>query len=262
VTVEKKQLALPLIERKHENTLITQRAKDGYINATAMCKAANRPWGRYWETKIARDFATALSADIGIPISELIQSVSGGVPELQGTWVHPQVAIHLAQWLSPQFAVQVTQWVFDWISGGPKVVERLPYHLRRYVANMTGIPKTHFSMLQELTYGLIAPMEAQGYTLPDHMVPDISEGKMFSKWLREEKGIDPSTFPQYQHRYEDGRVVPARLYPNSVLADFRAHFHDVWLPQRCEAYFASRDPSALTYLKPLLPKPATPALVA
>ena len=80
--------------------------------------------------------------------------------------------------------------MFEWISGGPKVVERLPYHLRRYVANMTAIPRTHFSMLQELTYGLIAPMEAQGYTLPENMVPDISEGRMFSKWLRD-KGIDP-----------------------------------------------------------------------
>jgi hypothetical protein len=120
---KKAQLPLPLIEREHANTLIRQRAKDGYINATAMCKAANRPWSRYWEVKTSKDFAAALSADLGIPISELVQSVSGGTPELQGTWVHPQVAIHLAQWLSPQFAVQVTQWVFEWISGGPKVVE-------------------------------------------------------------------------------------------------------------------------------------------
>jgi KilA-N domain len=255
MAIENKQLPLPLIQRKHANTLITQRAKDGYINATAMCKAANRPWSRYWDVKASKDFADALSADVGIPISELIQSVSGGVPELQGTWVHPQVAIHLAQWLSPQFAVQVTTWVFEWISGGPKIVERLPYHLRRYVANMTAIPRTHFSMLQELTYGLIAPMEAQGYTLPERMVPDISEGRMFSKWLRDH-GVDPSKFPTYLHRYEDGRVVEARLYPNSLLADFRAHFHEVWLPTRCKAYFRERDLTALKYLPALLPKPS------
>ena len=41
----------------------------------------------------------------------------------------------------------------------------------------------------------------------------------------------------YKHCYEDGRVVDARLYPNALLADFRAHFHEVWLPTRCEAYF-------------------------
>jgi hypothetical protein len=155
--------------------------------------------------------------------------------------------------------VQVTQWVFEWISGGPKIVERLPYHLRRYVANMTAIPRTHFSMLQELTYGLIAPMEAQGYTLPESMVPDISEGRMFCKWLRDEKGIEPNSFPSYKHRSEDGRVVDARLYPNTLLADFRAHFHDVWLPSRCEAYFAERDPKALRYLPRLLRGPTQSA---
>ena len=115
---EKAQFSLPLIERKHDATLISQRAKDGYINATAMCKAANRQFKHYNENATTKAFAAALSAEVGIPTSELIQSVSGGIPELQGTWVHPQVAIHLAQWLSPQFAVQVTQWVFEWISGG------------------------------------------------------------------------------------------------------------------------------------------------
>jgi hypothetical protein len=47
---------------------------------------------------------------MGIPITELVQSIRGGTPELQGTWVHPQVAIALAQWLSPEFAVKVTKW--------------------------------------------------------------------------------------------------------------------------------------------------------
>jgi len=250
------QMALPLIERQHGTALISQRAKDGYINATAMCKAAGKNFADYSRTGPTKAFLAELAAEMGLPITELVQSVSGGVPALQGTWVHPQVAIHLGQWLSPKFAVQVTQWVFEWISGGPKVVERLPYHLRRYVANMAAIPRTHFSMLQELTFGLVAPMEAQGYTLPERLVPDISQGRMFSDWLRKEKGIDPSTFPTYKHKYEDGRVVDARLYPNSLLADFREHFQNVWLPQRAEAYFKERDDKALKYLPALLPKPA------
>ena len=48
----------------------------------------------------------------------LIQPLKGGVaPKQQGTWVHPKVAINLAQWLSPQFAVQVSTRVFDWMEG-------------------------------------------------------------------------------------------------------------------------------------------------
>ncbi len=258
---KKNQLPFPFIERKHANKLINQRAKDGYINATAMCEAAERPWGRYWETKQAKEFAAALSVDIGIPISDLIQSFKGGNAQLQGTWVHPQVAINLAQWLSPQFAVQVTTWVFEWLSGGSKVVERLPYHLRRYVANINAMPKTHFSMLQELTYILIAPLESGGYTLPENMLPDISEGRMFSDWLRKQ-GIDPGKFPTYRHAYEDGRVVEARLYPNQYLADFRAHFHNVWLPTKSQTYFAIRDPKALPHLQPLLPTPTKKKAIA
>lgn len=246
------QSILPFIERKHANTLIQQRAKDGYINATAMCVAAGKRWAKYNENLSTVAFVQALEAKTGIRTSELIQSVRGGNPQIQGTWVHPQVAIHLAQWLSPEFAVQVSEWVFEWLSGGPKVVERLPYHLRRYVANMTAIPRTHFSILQELTYGLIAPMEADGYTLPENLVPDISQGQMFCRWLREEKGIEPKDFPDYAHKYEDGRVVQARLYPNELLADFRAHFHDVWIPKRAHKYFEERDPEALPYLPKLL----------
>jgi hypothetical protein len=41
-----------------------------------------------------RSTQVALSADIGIPTSELIQSLKGGNGP-QGTWVHPKVSIHL-----------------------------------------------------------------------------------------------------------------------------------------------------------------------
>jgi hypothetical protein len=91
--------------------------------------------------------------------------------------VHPQVAIHLAQWLSPKFAVLVSKWVYDWISSGASpAASRLPFHVRRYVANQQNVPVGHFSVLTEMTLGLIGPMEADGYTLPERMWPDISEG--------------------------------------------------------------------------------------
>lgn len=255
------QYALPLIEHEHKGVLVPQRAKDGYVNATAMCKAVGKNWADYNRIGPTRAFLAELSSEMALPIAELIQSVSGGTPHLQGTWVHPYVAINLGQWLSPQFAVAVSRWVTDWMSGGPQIVERLPYHLRRYVANMAAVPRTHFSVLQELTYGLIAPMEAQGYSLPDNLLPDISQGKMFSNWLRKEKGIDPTGFPSYTHRYEDGRAVPARLYPNELLADFREHFQSVWLPERSHSYFEERDPKALQYLPALLEAPDAPKLL-
>ena len=82
-----------------------------------------------------------------------------------------------------------------------------------------------------MTFGLIGPLESQGYALPERMLPDISMGKMFCKWLRDAKGMDTKALPTYDHRYADGRVVQAKLYPNSVLADFRRHFNEEWLPK-------------------------------
>ena len=163
------------------------------------------------------------------------------------------MAIDLAQWLSPEFAVKVTKWVFDWMSG--KIPGgNLPYHLRRYMANMTQVPAGHWSMLNEMTISLIAPLEQMGYVMPDTMVPDISEGRMFSGWLRKH-GHDPDSMPSYPHTYEDGRLVHPRAYPNAVLQHFRRHFIEEWMHKRAISYFGERDPEAVPYLEQLLALP-------
>ena len=247
------QISLPLVQYEIEKEVIHQRVRDGYVNATAMCKAAGKKWNDYYRLATTDPFVAELSSETGIPATELIQSVRGGDPTLQGTWVHPQVAINLAQWLSPRFAVLVSKWVVDWMSGNVPG-GNLPYHLRRYMANMSNVPAGHFSMLNEMTINLIAPLEQLGYVLPDSMVPDISEGRMFSKWLRD-NGHDPDSMPSYNHHYEDGRVVPARAYPNRVLADFRRHFVEVWMSTKAISYFGPRDPKAVPYLDRLLALP-------
>lgn len=242
-----------LIPRQAQGAVIHQRPNDGYINATAMCQAAGREFKHYNENKTTKAFISALASEVGIPTSVLVQSVSGGDPRLQGTWVHPQVAIHLAQWLSPQFAVQVTQWVYDWMSGKAKPVQpAVPYHLRRYIANQHNLPVGHFSILAEMITSLIGPMELMGYTLPEHLLPDISEGRMFCRWLRDNHGVDTDALPTYLHLYEDGRRVRAKAYPEDLLPAFRKHFREEWLPKHAEQYFRGRDSEALAYLPKLL----------
>ncbi len=247
------QLKLSLIERNTENDMpIQQRLMDGYINATELCQASGKSFADYSRLKSTNDFINELSSDMGIPISELIQIVRGGVSRFQGTWVHPQVAINLAQWASPKFAVLVSKWVFEWMSGNIPNAGKLPYHLQRYMINRTQIPPTHFSIFNELVYNLIAPLEDYGYELPDSMVPDISEGKMFAGWIRRVKKLNPDDFPRYKHTYPDGRSFPARLYPNELLAEFREHFHNVWLVKNAPMYFAQRDTNALPYLRKMI----------
>jgi hypothetical protein len=52
------------------------------------------------------------------PIDLLIKTITTGVNENRGTWVHPQVAINIAQWISPQFDVKVSAWVYEIMTTG------------------------------------------------------------------------------------------------------------------------------------------------
>lgn len=255
------QVELALIPHRVENRIVRQRALDGYINATAMCKAAGKLFGDYSRLRSTKEFLEALSLDMGIPISKLVEQFRGKPAHLQGTWVHPQVAIHLAQWLSPEFAVQVSRWVFEWMSGR-LARENMPEHVRRYAINQPKIPPTHFSMLNQMTFRLLGPLEIQGYIVPAKLMPDIALGMMFSKWLRA-KGENPDAFPTYRHRFLPGDPRPtvnARLYPNRLMTDFNQQL-DRWIMGRAREYFGNRDENAIVPLDrvvaslPKLPSP-------
>jgi len=243
------QSQLPLIDHRVENRIVRQRAVDGYINATEMCRAAGKLFGHYHENKTTKAFLAALSSDIGIPISLLVEPVRGGPMDSRGTWVHPLVATHLAQWLSPEFAVRVAKWIYEWMSGRA-ASQDVPAHIRRYTMNQHKIPATHFSMLNQMIFRLLAPLETQGYVLPDKLMPDISLGKIFSNQLRE-RGHDPDSFPKYLHEFPDGRTVYARLYPNELMTEFN-EMVDEWLRVRAHKYFKDRDQRAIQPLDRVL----------
>ena len=103
-------------------------------------------------------------------------------------------------------------------------------------------------MLNEIYLALLAPLEENDIILPDNMMPDISTGRMFSDFLRM-KGIDPNSFPTYEHEFDDTRpTVHARLYPIEYLPDFRGYFHTEWMAERAEHYFRDRFPKALPFV--------------
>lgn len=249
------QYDLDLIQRRYRDSVIEQRASDGYVNATAMCRAALKVFSGYSRLDTTQAFLKALSADVQIHTSELIQSVKGGDPHAQGTWVHPQVAIHLAQWLSPDFAVLVSRWVVEWMSGrGGSGRSRLPYHLQRYMDNRQNVPEDHFSILVEMTQAFLAPLEECGIELPESVLPDISQGKMFCAWLRD-NGYDPDSFPTYRHVFSSGRkTIEPKAYPIDLLPQFRRFLYNEWMPKRMPDYVRQRIPEALPYLPRLLPK--------
>ena len=96
-----------LIPRKNDGFVIHQRAKDGYVNATAMCKAAGKMIGHWSQNAGNQKVLASLASRIGIPISELVTVNMGGAPDVKGTWVYPKVALHLANWCSEDFYAAV-----------------------------------------------------------------------------------------------------------------------------------------------------------
>ena len=92
--------------------IIESRDSDGYIDVTNLCTAGKKKfndWNRLDKTKA---FLKELSSSAGIPAVELITQNTGGNGN-RHTWVHPQVAINIAQWISPQFDVKVSSWVLE-----------------------------------------------------------------------------------------------------------------------------------------------------
>jgi hypothetical protein len=104
--------------RNYNAVTIYQRRPDRYMDATAMCKANGRLWADYWRLETTKEFVAELSSVMGIPITGMVQTRQGGIPEQQGTWVHPRLAIHLAQWCSPRFAVVVSGWLEELLTTG------------------------------------------------------------------------------------------------------------------------------------------------
>lgn len=97
---------------KLQNISITSRTSDGYINATQLCKAGNKMFGTYYRRKRTKDFLKKLVNDVQNDISLLIKYKTG-YGSNQITWVHPQVAINIAQWISPEFDLKVSKWVYE-----------------------------------------------------------------------------------------------------------------------------------------------------
>jgi hypothetical protein len=91
------------------NQIIQFREIDNYINATQLCKAGGKKLSHWINLDNTKELINILASNAGIPALDLIDKKVGG--NHNGTWIHPDLAIQLAQWLSPQFSIQVSCWI-------------------------------------------------------------------------------------------------------------------------------------------------------
>jgi hypothetical protein len=107
---------------KHElnSIVVEQRVADGFINGTAMCVAHGKLIKEWLSNQSTLELLKALTIDIGFevkggnsPLSsatrvsaafpDLIVSKRGSPENGGGVWLHPDLAIQLAQWCNPFF---------------------------------------------------------------------------------------------------------------------------------------------------------------
>lgn len=77
----------------------------GYVNATLACRANGKRLDNYFRQEKTEAFIQETSIVTSLSRELLIIVIQGrGDVVEQGTWVHPNVAMNLAQWISPKFA--------------------------------------------------------------------------------------------------------------------------------------------------------------
>jgi hypothetical protein len=118
------------------NGITVLAREDGFINATAICKAGGKQF-KHWNSlestkelvKVLEDSENLKNGQEfknvgyilkdGITTFKTIQSTKG---KYGGSWIHPDLAVQLAQWISPTFALQVSRWVRELALTGSVIV--------------------------------------------------------------------------------------------------------------------------------------------
>ncbi|NEP61198.1 MAG: KilA-N domain-containing protein [Symploca sp. SIO2G7] len=124
--------------REVNGVIVEQRMPDGFINGTAMCTAYGKKINSWFRTRDTLELFEVLAIDLSTPINysdlsnldvsrlsgtkyskifpDLVFSRGGSPENGGGTWLHPDLAIQLAQWCNKLFAIQVSRWVREWMT--------------------------------------------------------------------------------------------------------------------------------------------------
>jgi hypothetical protein len=225
-----------LISRSWNGTPISRRTTDGYVNATAMCKANGKHWNDYWRLDRATEYLEALSDETGISVSKLCLTMRGS--SHQGTWIHPRVAVDLARWISAPFAVWMDGWFLDELEkrtagtagSAPKQdqLESWKHFHDRIDLTHSSVPSGFFCVFQESAQ-MIVPMIRADVIISDRVIPDISVGRVWSKyWKDNEFDLKYGRRLKYDHNYPDyypqaaSNPQPSYAYPDASLGEFRS----------------------------------------
>ncbi|MEA5520790.1 KilA-N domain-containing protein [Limnoraphis robusta] len=235
-------------EHKVGELVVSQRKSDGYISATKLARAYENKIGKYknpnqwFEKDRTNEYVELLSDKTGLEVYELVQKKGQG--KKIETWIHPKLAVSFAMWLSPEFEMMVSEWVEQWLftSQTPTTSELLHPYQRVWYQRLilfeqkTKLPNGTWCIFEQISK-LMRDLEAKGVPLHDKATIDISVGRAWCHWLREEENYDTSSIDQYPHYYPDKRGVQlVNIYPFELLGKFHQWLQDTYIPSKFPAY--------------------------
>ena len=126
--------------RPVNGVIVEQKRADGFINATAMAVAHGKDVENWLKTDETFELVAALARRLNIKSNSskkrnsdstrvsatypTLVIVKRGSPELGGgTWIHPKLAISLAQKCNPDFALLVSDWIEEWLTTGKNPIQ-------------------------------------------------------------------------------------------------------------------------------------------
>jgi len=97
---------------KDGRTPIVYARKNGYINATKLCRAGGKEFTSWKKTdKYEECLETVKKCNNGMPSSEILINVTKGPLNQRGVYVHPDMIKVIAHWINKSFYSQVCKYV-------------------------------------------------------------------------------------------------------------------------------------------------------
>lgn len=182
--------------------------KNVMVNATEMAKTFGKYPKDFLVNKQTKEFLASLSAVRGISLTELVKVVQGGDPQMQGTWMHEDVALEFARWLSPAFAIwcndrikellkygmTATQPTLDEMVNNPDLVIRMATQLKQEREEKARLEAENKRIIEETAPAVTFTQAVSGSAsscligelakLIDQNGYPMGEKRLF-KWLRE-----------------------------------------------------------------------------
>lgn len=238
-----------LVLRTHNGCPISHRRTDRFIDASGMCKAYGRRWRDYYRTAQAQAFLAALQKrqdQLGQNPASLVETREGHGGYV---FVHPQVAIHLAQWLDAEFAVLVTEWMEELLTTGAVRLpggrpQSLAVYTRRAMEiwrSADTVPEGHWAVFAEaapLLLDVETACHAAGLVMHEFDLLDGSIGKHWPKY-REGKPWEAGPRLRYLHRFPAGDPRGERMawaYPDPEMHHFRHWLRKAYVPSHLGDY--------------------------